>query len=320
MSENMQEAAETPSKLEGLISHTFTAGNGSEITRLVYPEVEKFHRSIREASVTYQRARVELNRERQRYLWLKEDEFYASPTYDPNRTYDSYADGRQWDREQGRSGAITSRELEHRYYDFVGANSFHASNRYNSDNPNAWAILREEAYASGHEMIVWIVDNCRNESMEAQMILNYLPATPAELWAAAKEDNSMCEVFDRFMEQAERAGLFKADDLPAGMRQMQALRSYIRRTFGSSYIAEFTRSITPIIKANVEYQVKEEREQWERDLLAKFSASKDMDELLRSLAEAHPILQTHVNRSDAAKQAWARRRGETADVNEEITA
>lgn len=304
------EVEEIPSKLEGLISHTFTDGNGNTHTRLVYPEVEKFHRTMREAGTEWAKARAEVGRERQRYLWLKEDEFYASPTYVPGHAYDSYADGRNWDRERRNSGGSTMSGLESRYYDFISAGSFSVSNRSRADNPNAWEILRDEAQAAGHEVVVWIVENCRNEASEAQMILNYLPATPAELWDAAKEDNRMCEVFDRFMEQACRAGLFKEHELPAGVREMQALRSYIRRTFGSGYMAEFTRSITPIIKANVEHQVKEERERWEKDLLAKFAASKDMDELLRSLAEQHPLLQTHVNRSDAAKAAWDRRRSE----------
>lgn len=314
------EVEETPSKSEGLISHTFQDANGNEHTRLVYPELYKFHLSMKEAAVEWAKARVQVQRDRQRYLWQKEDEFYASAGYVPGSVYDSYADGRVWDREQRNNNNDTVASLESKYYDFISASAFHAYNRNRATNPNAWEILRQEAQEAGHEVVVWIVDNCRNESSEAQMILNYLPATPAELWEAAKEDNRMCEVFDRFMEQADRAGLFKENDLPAGARQMQALRSYIRRTFGSGYMAEFTRSITPIIKANVEYQVKEEREQWERDLLAKFAASKDMDELLRSLAEQHPLLQTHVNRSDAAKEAWARRRGETADVNEEVTA
>lgn len=319
MSEETQQATEgsvlAPKAGETLAEHTFTDGRGRSHTRQVYPEISKFFTSRKEAEQTYNIEYRKASRARQVHLWEKEDEWYANPE-NRNGSFDEYSAGRRWDRDE--TNHESQRAVSSRYSDFTNAHARRAGNRTNADNPNSWEILRTEAAAAGHKVVVWIIDNCMDNEHEALQILHYLPATPDELWKAAKEDHDMCQVFDSFMAKAEAAGILGPEDIPGAMREMQALNNYISRNYGSSYTREIKTRILPVVKANAEYEVKIAREAWEKELLERYAASKDMTELLRSLADGHPLIQTHLNRSDAAKAAWDRRRGEV-DSNEEVT-
>lgn len=309
MAENTtaEETVESDKPAE-LVEVTFRNSREEEVVRKVYPEVAKFITSRAEARGEFELSKRRLTRERQQYIWDKEDEYYADPTHAAG-TFDWYTVGHNWDRERDAAGGGL-RDLEHRYNDFVMGSSFASPDRYRRENPNSWEILRNEARAAGHKMVVWLVENCLGSEHEASILVKYLPATVEELWAIAKEDNEMCGVFDRYMEQAIAAGLFANSDIPASLREQRALRGWLTRTYGSSYARELTPRLKPIIKAEREDAVTKARAEWDKELLEKFSASSDMNELIRSLADGHPLVQQHLNRSDAAKAAWERRRAQ----------
>lgn len=307
MSENVTTQDKKDTKEEGLITLTFDPnGAGRRITRQVYPEVAKFITSRDEAREVMGQEQRRALRARQQYIWQKEDEFLANPNRTAGVAFDDYSAGREWDRNpENRGGAHGA---ERRYYDFVNARARRPEDRNDRDNPNSWAILREEAEAAGHGLVVWVVDNCLDNEHEASILVKYLPATPEELWDVAKNDHDMCRVFDGYMERAEAEGLFSENDLPNSVRQQRALMSYLRRTYGAGYIRSLLDHIRPVVKAEVEAAVASAREQWQRELLDKYAASSDMQELIRSLAESNPVIQTHLNRSEGARRAAETRR------------
>lgn len=290
----------------GLVSITFRNGRGQDVTREVYPEVAKFVTSRKEAERELATAQRKVARERQAYIWDKEDEHYA----DPNNTsgsFDSYAAGYQWDRENPQSN---NRELERKYNDFIAASRCDSDARRGRGNPNSWEILRNEARAAGHKAPAWIVEHCLNNEYEAGIIIQYLPATVEELWMIAKEDHDMCRVFDQYMDQAQAAGLFSDNDLPASLRETRALQSWARRNFGGNYVGDLIRHVKPVVKAEVAAAVEKAKIEWDKELLERVDDREVWDTTLRALAAdgTHPTIQAHLNRSDAAKAAWARRR------------
>ena len=306
MAENkiVEETVESDKSAE-LVEVSFVS-KGVVITREVYPEVAKFINSRKQAEADYYAALRQSARTRQAYIWEKEDEFFADPA-NVGRSFDEYSVGRQWDR---INRASTRQETERKYFDFVNASHREPSYLNRAENPNSWAILRDEAHAAGHKMVTWLVDNTLENESEATILVKYLPATVEELWQIAKDDHEMCGVFDRYMERAERAGLFKDIDIPASLREQRALRSYLTRNYGSSYARDTMTHLAPVLTAEREAAVTKARAEWDKELLEKFSASGDMNELLRSLADGHPLVQQHLNRSDAAKAAWERRRAQ----------
>lgn len=298
-------------KAEELVEITFRDGRNREVTRKVYPEVAKFITSRREGEGEWRRFTREYDRERQRIAWEKEDEYYAAGN--PEGSFDAYSTMRQYDRDR-REARHTA---ERKYYDLIQASALRPRNRNNPDNPNSWETLRQEAEAAGHKIVTWLVDHCLDQESEATVIVKYLPATSEELWTIAKEDHEMCEVFDRFMNQATAAGLFKDEELPASVREVQALRQYVSRNYGRDYIKPLMDRVRPIVKAEVAEAVVVARAEWESELLAKYQEATDMRELLRSLADSHPLIQTHLNRSDAARRAAeTRRQNSMAERNE----
>lgn len=295
------------SKAEELVEITFRDGRGREVTRKVYPEVAKFTTSRKEAEREWYNFSRQYDRERQRACWAKEDEHYADPA-NAEGTFDSYNFIREYDRERRQSTLADRHTAERKYYDFIQASGLNRRNRNNPDNPNSWEILRQEAEAAGHNIVTWLIDHCLDQEAEATTIVKYLPATTEELWKVAKEDHEMCQVFDRFMVQAQAAGLFKDEELPASVREVQALRQYISRHYGGGNVQPLMERVRPIVKAEVAEAVAAARTEWESELLAKYAEAGDMRELLRSLADGHPLIRTHLNRSDAARRAAERRR------------
>lgn len=119
----------------------------------------------------------------------------------------------------------------------------------------ARTTMRAALTASPHKEVAWIAEHClfANEGEEvegyARDILAILPATTEEIWEEAKDNRGMCEVFDRFYNSAENAGIFHDGPLPAGAREMQAVRNYIRRNYGSSYMRDLSSQIDRVAKA-----------------------------------------------------------------------
>lgn len=300
---------ETDSKTgQGLVKISFKDGRGEDVEREVYPEIAEFITSRLEKQRAVGVARRTYERARQQAVWEREDKFFADPDH-LGMAFDDYRASRQWDQEN-RDAAAGYRVLEREYDLFASARY-----RTQSGVPNSWNILRDAAREAGHKEVVWIVDHCLDNEHEAFLLLQYLPATIDELWKIAKEDHDMCGVFDRYMERATAAGVIKDEDLPVAVREMSAMMNWFRRNFGSGYMGEMRTHVRRIINIEREAAVAEAREQWDKELLAKYAASQDMRELLRSLAQDHPVIQTHLNRSDAARRAAeTRRRNQEAEV------
>lgn len=290
-----------------LVTVTFRNGRNQEVTREVYPEIATFITSRLEAEGQFYAAQRLARRARQQYIWDKEDEFYA----DLGRTgmaFDASMAGRDWDRANPED---TSRRSEERYMDFVNGSARDSANRHRREHPNSWEILRSAAQAAGHKEVVWLVDHTLSDEYEATILVKYLPATVEELWEIAKDDHEMCHVFDRYMELAEEAGVFSDTPVPASLREQRALRNWLRRTYGDRYARDIIPQLKPAFRAEREDAVATARAEWDKELLDRYAASKDLSELLRSLADGHPLVQQHLNRSDAAKAAWERRRAQS---------
>lgn len=151
-----------------------------------------------------------------------------------------------------------------------------ARNRYREMQEEARALRdnggRDLLLNSPHREVKWIAEHClfAGEGSEveghAKAILKMLPATTEEIWAEAKDNRGMCEVFDRFYEQAEADGIFSEGEIPAWHRQMAAFRNYIRRNYGSSYVRDFQPHVDRMLKAVEEdYQRKlaEAKAEWQ---------------------------------------------------------
>lgn len=292
-----------------LVEITFRDGRGVRVTREVYPEIAKFVTSRDVAEREHNAARRRLTRERQQAIWDKEDAFYADPEH-AHQTFDEYNAGRAWDRAQ--TGGSGFAQADQRYHDFVLGSAFAPVGRNDAANPNSWEILRDEAREAGHKAVVWVVENCLTNETEASLLLKYLPASVEELWTIAKDDHDMCGVFDRYMDRAAEAGVLKemGAEIPASLREMRALRQWVARNFGGSSTVQVMERVKPILRAEREDAVAKARAEWDKELLEKYASSSDMAELLRSLADGHPLVQQHLNRSDAAKAAWERRRAQ----------
>lgn len=114
---------------------------------------------------------------------------------------------------------------------------------------------RDLLLTSPHREVRWIAEHClfadQGDEVErhAETILKSLPSTQEQLWELAKERHGMCEVFDRFYEQAEAAGVFNGGKPRPGGRELMALRNYIRRDYGSQYVRDFQHRLEPVLKA-----------------------------------------------------------------------
>lgn len=261
--------------------------------RMVYPEIVEFFAARRKAEADYNLATFKRQADRSAYIAAKAAEWYAQGDNEGS-SFDSYAAGTEFDRQ------VSDRhEEETRYTDAI-----QGSRRNNRrGNPNLWDKLRQDAEAAGHKEVVWIVDSCLEYEHEALILLHYLPADPETLWDLAKNRHDMCQVFDNFMQQAETLGLFTNGKMPAGIRELHALQSYVRRTYGSSYVREITRHTTRIMKAiqeDYDARLAEAKAEWQR-----------LDEARAESASR--------NRSEAAKAAWERRKAEAEAVKADVS-
>lgn len=310
MGENINTGSKTADKT-GLVEITFRNQRNNRVTRNVWPEVAEFVRSREAANIAYRMAQTEQNRAMQRYVWEREDAFNAEH---PDRygEFDTYRAQREWQRLPENRTTLT--DAEYRYYDFVNASALTPSNRRNAENPNSWEILRKAAEAAGHKVIVWLIDNTLEAESEATLLVKYMPATAAELWEIAKDDNDMCQVFDRYMERAERAGLFEGmeDNFTASIRQQMALRNYIRRQYGHGYARDIMDHVKPIMRAEREEAAAEAVKALQERLVAAVRDGQTPGEFIRAVNAAgdYPVLQAYVNRSDGQ-----RRRGEQATLD-----
>ncbi len=153
---------------------------------------------------------------------------------------------------------------------------------------------------SSHKEVAFIAKYCiTNQGDEiqghARTILSHLPATTEEIWRVAKEDADMCGVFDRFYEQAEAEGVFdadKADDPFPALRELTAMRNWVRREYGNSPANRLIAKMEPALRKlheNYETRLAQAKAEWQH------------------LDEAYAE-NTHRNRSAAARRAAETRR------------
>lgn len=215
--------------------------------RMIYREVAEYFRG----EVAVQRAYDDAHRDVTR-AWEDAQTAMYRAAEDEGRTFDRYDnadDRRKWTEARDR---------------FREAEQAADTARRNAS--------RDLLLNSPHREVKWIAENClfahQGGDIEghARSILKILPATTEEIWTEAKERRDMCDVFDRFYDQAEAAGLFNGGEAPAGARELMALRNYIRRSYGSSYMREFMPHVDRVIKAvreDADRRLAEARAEWQ---------------------------------------------------------
>ena len=273
MSENMN--AGEPSAATELVSARWRTTE-----RRMYPEVAAYLSSFREVQRNYDRA-------------INESHF-ARQSAEREATYAAEDEGRYFDRYDNATDRATHRA----YIDAQTA----ANNAASTAKTAALAALKAGLVNSEHKEVAWIAENClfNNQGDEvegyARDILAILPATTEQIWEEAKDNRGMCDVFDRFYDQADSAGIFTSGNPLAGAREMAALRSYVRRTWGQGY----TRNLQP----QIDRIVKAVREDGEKRLEAARAEWQRLDEA-RAENTAH-------NRSEGARRAAETRRRNAA--------
>jgi Skp family chaperone for outer membrane proteins len=239
----------------------------------IYPEVAEYFRTAAESELVHREA-------------------YADAEHAYNKAYrrlehETQISGRRFDTYSDPDRAAVRALRDTRTAAFAEADRV-----VQTESPRALLLQ------SPHREVKWIAENVLfndrdgEETGHAKTILRNLPMTQEELWKLAKEDRGMCNVFDRYFDRAEAAGVFSGGHKQAGARELAALRNYIRRNYGGDYMSRFMEQIEPLMKAlraDADTKVAEAKAEWQKQ-----------DE---AYAE-----QTHRNRSDGARRAAETRR------------
>lgn len=259
---------------EELVKITY---NGED--RLVYPEIAAFVNAMDGANRERMLKRAEINKAYFEAEYAAQLEYLSNPANNPD-LWDSY----ERLREQRRLQRAALQDADQVYSDLVSARAYSPQHRHNPAHRNLWAELHD---TTTRPVVRWIIERCRAYEHEASIILKHLPNSIDRLWEVAKEDNDMCSVFDDFMAQADRAGVLEGLDVhvPASSKERIALRSYIRRNYGSGY----TRDLMPRIDRIVKAELDAAKAEWQK------------------LDEAHAE-NVHHNRSAGARRAAETRR------------
>lgn len=223
--------------------------------RRIYPEVAEYLKTAKQSE------------------WDYEDAIRAA-----DRTYeDSYRalqraaetqHGRRWNR------------YEEPYRSQINELSDARTRAYQAAEQAKRTASSELLLNSPHIEVKWIAENCLFAGQGSEVegyaidILKILPATTDEIWEEAKDNRGMCDVFDRFYDQAERAGIFTNGEKLAGVKEVAAFRSYIRRTYGSSYVRDMQVHLDRVLKAV--------REDYEAKLVQAKAEWQGLDEAYRS--------------------------------------
>lgn len=203
----------------------------------IYPEVAEYLTS----EVRHQRAEQDARLVAERW-WQDTERAMYRAAEDEGRTFDRY--GNDADDRKYREGRTRYREL------LTEASRVGRANR-------------DLLLNSPHREVKWIAENClfadQGSEVEnyARNILAILPATVDEIWEEAKDNRGMCDVFDRFYESAERAGVFNDGNMPVAYKEMAALRNYVRRTYGHGYARDLMPHVDRIVKALKDHHDKE---------------------------------------------------------------
>ena len=215
-----------------------------------YPEVAAYLNGRLAATRQYEDIRAEAD-----YEFRKAERALIRATEDAGRVWDTY--GRR------------NQDLNAAYQEIVNARD--AAYVRARDVRNG-AEHRDTLINSPHREVAWIAEHClfngQGDEVEgyARDILAILPATVEQIWEEAKDNRGMCDVFDRFFQEAEAEGVFTNGEPLPGYRERAALRNYIRRNYGSDYVRNFEERLNPIIKAVTEhYEAKltEAKAEWQ---------------------------------------------------------
>lgn len=225
-------------------------------TRRMYPEVAQYLREFQEVQ------------------WAIEDRESAF-----------YVDQSRREREMYRAAERQGRQFDRYDRDHDTYQAFQAENRRRTQERNqldheARQNLRSLLVDSPHREVKWIAEHClfNNQGNEvegyARDILAILPATTEEIWAEAKDNRGMCDVFDRFYGEAEADGIFTDGKKLAGQREIAAFRNYVRRSYGSGYVRDMTTHLDRVVKAI--------RDHYEAEMVAAKAEWQGLDEAWRS--------------------------------------
>ena len=268
-------------EVEGLVTYRY---RGTE--RRMYPEVAEYLRTLRRVEWDYEDA--------------TRDASYAYEVAEREARRAAEDEGRRWDP-YARGGEDARR---HREYTDAQDTAVRAARERRNE---ALQSTKEGLINSSHSEVKWIAENVlfseQGSEIEgyARDILAILPATTEEIWEEAKDNRGMCEVFDRYFEEADAAGVFNDGKISPAARQMAALRSWMRRNYGDRYVRDITSHLKPVLKAmeeDADRRVAEAKAEWQR------------------LDEAYAE-NTRRNRSEGARRAAETRR-RNAEAREEI--
>jgi hypothetical protein len=265
--------------------------------RRMYPEVAEYLRTFRQVDRDYEDAISAAD--------------YARRLAERNAIRVAEDEGRSWDY----YGNDTDRRA-HRDYRRVQQAAYDAATRAKRE---ARRTVLDGLLNSSHREVQWIAqtilrDHADNSEQTnyARDILAILPATTEQIWAEAKDNRGMCDVFDRYYDQAEAAGVFSLDGKAVvAAREISALRNYIRRNYGQSYVGAFMEKLSPILKA---YQ-----EDYDAKLVAAKAEWQGLDEAWRSERSRRAAATRAANRQITDAEAREREEAEGAQVRSVIT-
>lgn len=201
--------------------------------RRIYPEVQAYLSQYRQAEFEYSEAVQAASTER----YAAERRAYHMAEME-GRSFDRYSSEK--DREAQRAWRAADQ----------AANAEALRVRDAVLDP-----LKEALMNSPHPEVKFIAENClfHGEGSEvenyARDILAILPAPTEEIWEEAKQSRGMCDVFDRFYEQAEAAGVFTGGKAVPGYKEIAAFRNFVRRNYGASNLRDVQPHIDRITKA-----------------------------------------------------------------------
>jgi hypothetical protein len=213
-----------------------------------YPEVAAYLTNRLTAQREYEDIRAEAD-----YAHRKAERALFRAAEDEGRRFDTYS---------SRQDAQAMRDLnEARQAEYTRA-----------QNVLTGAAYRQDLIDSPHREVAWIARHClfadQGDEVEgyARDILAILPATTEEIWAEAKDNRGMCDVFDRFYDEADGAGVFTDGQKLPGRRELAALRNFIRRNYGQNYVRDFQPHLDRVVKAvtdHYEAKMVEARAEWQ---------------------------------------------------------
>lgn len=221
-------------------------------TRRMYPEVATFLGEYAKA----QWAREDAMAEADHIAHREETKAYREASME-GRSFDTYSNNADRQRRDAWRTAQRTARAE-------------AERVYSQERERLQSLLIN----SPHKEVAWIgreivAQNPWDSEVGgyARDILAILPATTEQIWAEAKDNRGMCDVFDRYYDQAEAAGIFNTNGSVVAAREIAAVRSWVRRNLGGSYASQVMPYIDRVVKAvqeDADKRLAEAKAEWQR--------------------------------------------------------